>query len=256
MMVGPAGIGGDVNINSDRRRPFNVGTSYNWNRDEIGGGRSDAVSVNFNLRPSDGLSLSLRPGWETSRSSAQYVTQTRTLPYDPTFGGRYLFSDLDRTSFSMETRLDWTFTPTLSFQLFAQPLLSSGDYVQYKQLERSQSFDFTEFAAGQADEQGGEVYCNGGSICELRGTQHVDFDGDGRTDYAFTDRDFNIRSLIGNAVVRWEYRPGSTIFFVWQRNQYVRAATGDFDFNRDVSALFQTPSENRFIIKVNYWLGL
>ena len=256
MMVGPAGLGGDININSDRRKPFNAGTSYNWNRDEIGGGRRDAVSVNFNLRPSDGVSLSLRPRWETSRSSDQYVTQTSTLPYAPTYGGRYLFSDLDRTTFSMETRVDWTFTPTLSLQLFAQPLLSSGDYLQYKQLERSQSFDFDDFEPGQADEVGDEVFCNGGSICELRGTQHVDFDGDGRTDYAFTDRDFNVRSLIGNAVLRWEYRPGSTIFFVWQRNQFVRASTGDFDFDRDVSALFGSPSENRFIVKVNYWLGL
>ena len=256
MMVGPAQLSGDVNLNSDRRKQFNVGTSYNWGRDEIGGGRRDAVSVDFNLRPSDGLSLSIRPRWEASRSSNQYVSQTTTLPYDPTYGGRYLFSDLDRTTFSMETRMDWTFSPTLSFQLFVQPLLSSGDYLQYKQLERSQSFDFIDFDEGQADSQPDGVKCVGGSICRVGTTQYVDFDGDGETDYSFTDRDFNVRSLIGNAVVRWEYRPGSTIFFVWQRNQFASAATGRFDLSRDANALFAAPSENRFIVKVNYWLGL
>jgi hypothetical protein len=256
MMVGPASVGGDLNVNTDRRKPFNVGTRYDWNRDALGRGRRDAVSVDFNLRPSDGLSVSLRPRWETSRSSDQYVTQTTTLPYEPTFGGRYLFSDLDRRTFSMETRMDWTFSPTLSLQLFMQPLLSSGDYAQYKQLARSQSFDFWDFAAGEADARDDGVYCVGGSICRVGTTQHVDFDEDGRADYSFTDRDFNVRSLIGNAVIRWEYRPGSTVFFVWQRNQYASAATGTFDFSRDVDALFASPSENRFIVKMNYWLGL
>ena len=107
-----------------------------------------------------------------------------------------------------------------------------------------------------ADAQADGVYCAGGSICELDGVQYVDFSGDGRADYSFSDRDFNVRSLVGNAVVRWEYRPGSTIFFVWQRNQIARARTGDFDLDRDLGALFDAPAENRFIIKVNYWLGL
>jgi len=86
--------------------------------------------------------------------------------------------------------------------------------------------------------------------------QFVDFDGDGAADYDFSDRDFNQRSLIGNVVLRWEYRPGSTIFFVWQHQQFERADIGDFELGRDVGALFSAPSSDTFIIKVNYWLGL
>ncbi len=89
----------------------------------------------------------------------------------------------------------------------------------------------------------------------MDGTQHVDFDGDGTTDYSFSDRDFNVRSLIGNAVLRWEYRPGSTIFLVWQRRQVDRGYAGNFDWGRDAGALFDAPADNRFIVKVNYWLG-
>jgi hypothetical protein len=135
--------------------------------------------------------------------------------------------------------LDWTFSPTLSLQLYAQPFLSSGDYVTYKQLAASESFDFVEL--GPSD----------GS-----GTQSVDFDGDGAADFTFSDRDFNLRSLIGNAVVRWEYRPGSTVFLVWQRAQADRALVGDFDLGRDAGALFGAPADDRFIVKVSYWLGL
>ena len=137
--------------------------------------------------------------------------------------------------------------------MFAQPLLSSGDYTQYKQLAESQSFDFNELAPGTTTTQGAQ--CSS-SICEVDGAQHVDFDGDGNTDFQFSDRDFNVRSLVGNAVLRWEYRPGSTIFLVWQRQQADRALIGDFDFGRDWGALFDAPADNRFILKVNYWLGL
>ena len=59
-----------------------------------------------------------------------------------------------------------------------------------------------------------------------------------------------------NAVLRWEYRPGSTIFLVWQQNRSDEVGIGDFDFGRDVGALFAAAAENVFILKVNYWLGL
>ena len=56
----------------------------------------------------------------------------------------------------------------------------------------------------------------GGRTCvEESGRRHIDFDGDGVSEYSFNDRDFNVRSLIGNIVLRWEYRPGSTVFLVW-----------------------------------------
>jgi hypothetical protein len=59
--------------------------------------------------------------------------------------------------------------------------------------------------------------------------------------------------LIGNAVVRWEYRPGS--LFVWAHAE-PRGRIGDFDFGRDIDALFGTAADDRFIVKLNYWLGL
>ncbi len=199
--------------------------------------------------------MSLNPGFDSSRSGDQYVTTAGTDDYAPTYGSRYLFADLERRSFSMEARVNWTFAPNLSLQVFAQPLLSSGDYVRYKQLARAESFDFDTFEPGMGSEVGGDVLCTS-AICEIDGRQYLDFDGDGTSDYDFSDRDFNVRSLIGNAVLRWEYRPGSTLFFVWQRQQSQRVAVGDFDLARDADALFGLQADNRFIIKMNYWLGL
>lgn len=259
MMVGPAKFSWNAHVNTDWRKSISFGLDYDQSDDRLGRGGRRQIKANFNVRPSDNLSISFNPSYEVSTSGDQYVTTTSTLPYDPTFGSRYIFSDLDRNTVSIQTRLNWTFSPTLTLELFMQPLLSSGDYVAYKQLAESQTFDFNTFTPGVTDEQPSGILCSS-SICETdqSGTtyQNVDFDGDGEADYSFRDRDFNVRSLVGNTVLRWEYRPGSTIFFVWQRNQYGSFQRGDFDFDREFAGLWSTPSENRFIVKVNYWLGL
>jgi len=77
------------------------------------------------------------------------------------------------------------------------------------------------------------------------------------TDYAgaVRNRDFNLRSLRGNAVLRWEWRPGSTLYFAWQQRRSDRAEIGDFEFDRDRSALFRTRPDNIFLVKVNYWIN-
>jgi len=98
--------------------------------------------------------------------------------------------------------------------------------------------------------------CTGGMTCVSDDNKrHIDFDGNGTIDYTFTDRDFSVKSLIGNAVLRWEYRPGSTLFVVWQRRQSQTANTGRFDFAKDAPALFRAPAENVIMLKASYWLG-
>jgi hypothetical protein len=79
--------------------------------------------------------------------------------------------------------------------------------------------------------------------------------GNGAT-FSFGDPDFNFRSLLGNAVVRWEYRPGSTLFFVWQQSRQDVEPFGDFDFSRDYREMFKRQPENVFAIKATYWIGL
>ncbi|NNM32345.1 MAG: hypothetical protein HKO53_04740, partial [Gemmatimonadetes bacterium] len=57
------------------------------------------------------------------------------------------------------------------------------------------------------------------------------------------------------AVLRWENRPGSTLFFVWQRRQAESVQTGRFDLGRDLDALWDLEPENVFIVKANLWLA-
>ena len=255
-MVQPASVQLGFDGNTDRRKTVSYGLHLDYDRDLLGWGGRVHGGVDIDIRPSDQLQISLQPDFSRRRSSSQYVTTSSEVPYAPTYGTRYLFSDLQRVTFSMETRVDWTFTPRLSLQLYAQPLLSSGDYVTFKQLTTPETYDFRTLRPGTATRSAGVVSCVGGSICTLDGVEYVDFNGDGASDFSFDVPDFNVRSLVGNVVLRWEYRPGSTIFLVWQRHQSDQVAMGNFDLGRDAGALLRAPADDRFMIKINYWLSM
>ncbi len=248
-------------VTTDSRKPVSVRLGFSRRSGFDESGNDLSFDARLSLKPSSQLDMSFAPRVSKQTVTDQYVTSTSTLPYDPTYGKRYLFGELERRTVSMQARINWTFSPKLSFQLFAQPLLSSGDYVTYKQLVAPRTYDFDAFEEGPFSRVDGVVSCGGGQVCsEIREDgyrwQNVDFDEDGETDYSFRDKDFNVRSLVGNAVLRWEYLPGSTMFLVWQRRQAGRVMVGDFDFERDLEALWDAPSDDRFMIKVNYWLGI
>lgn len=257
LMASPGSIDGGLRINSDRRKALSFGANVNVNRGQDGKGDTFRTGFTITARPSPSIQFSIAPQYTTQTVGDQYVTSTDAVPFGPTFDRRYLFADLDRKSVSMETRLNVSFTPDLTLQLFAQPLISSVDYVEYKQLLAPRSFAFQNFSnQGVLTDANGQLLCQGGQICFDGEDQHLDFDGDGTVDFSFGDRDFNQRTLVGNAVLRWEYRPGSTIFFVWQHRQFDRVSNGDFSLGRDVGSLFGAPTDDVFTVKFNYWIGL
>ncbi len=138
--------------------------------------------------------------------------------------------------------------------------MSSGEYRRYKALAAAETYAFDHLEQTSAIVDGfGDVTCDRafgtGVACLHDGVQYVDFDGDGVPDDGFGDRDFNVVSLRGNAVLRWEYRPGSTLFLVWQQSRYDRRAFGDFDIGRDAGDMLAIEPDNILIVKVNYWLG-
>lgn len=237
--------GAQFQLNSDRRKPLTYGvyTNYSYN---IAGGRGVSIQPYATIRPTTALRISLNPTWNRTHAMAQFVTRVNDALATATFGNRYVFATLDQRTLAMVTRVDWTFTPTLSLQVFAQPLIASGDFKDYKEFNRPRSFDF--------DIYGQEK----GTIARDDETRRYTVDPDGiggAPTFSFADRDFNQRSLRGNAVLRWEYRPGSALFLVWQQSRFGSIGDGAFDFGRDVEALVDTQPQNVFVIKGTWWIG-
>jgi hypothetical protein len=237
--------GFQVEVESDGRKIYGVslfGSRY-WNS---AGGWTNQIRTTGTLRPSTALRFFLQPSYTRTHAMAQYVTQVTDPAATDTYGARYVFATLDQHQLALVTRVDWTFTPGLSLQMFAQPLLAAADFQDYKEFARPRGFEF-------------EVYGrDAGTIArdDPTRTYTVDPDGAGTApSFAFSDRDFNRRSLRGSAVLRWEYRPGSTLFLVWQQSRFGSIGTGEFDLGRDFNALWGVPPENVFVLKGTWWIG-
>lgn len=253
LMKMPSAWSFETGVETDARKELQVEASIAMMRGARDSGSQTEVGLDIRYRPTDRLELSIEPAWSTGRVGWQYVGVSDALAYAPTYGRRYVFGELERREFSLETRVEVSFTPRLSLQIYAQPLLSSGDYTAYKQLTAAEQYEFDVFDEGTPN---GTDSCKGGRTCVVNGSRLIDFNGDGASDWSFRDRPFNVRSLIGNAVLRWEFRPGSTIYLVWQRFQEDEQQIGDFDFRRDADALLSSPSSNIFMVKMSWWIGM
>ena len=256
LMVDPGSMGASVSIGTDPRSVVSVRPHVEYGKRTLGDGHSFQASARVSIRPTPSVEIQLRPSWEVSRGGSQYVTTDETGGFAPTFGERYLFGVLHQKQLSMETRLNVAFSPTLSLQLFVQPLIASGHYSAYRQLADAGSYDFVVFPEGTAAGSGSDVRCTGGSLCRADGEIYLDYDGDGTPDFSFENQDFNVRSLRGNAVLRWEFRPGSILYFVWQQSRRGDGSIGAFDLGRELDGLVTAPPTNTFIVKASYFLDL
>jgi hypothetical protein len=236
-----------LNIQTDSRRKVVASTIGDVSCDREGY-CNRSVSLQLQVRPASNVQLTLGPSFSRAEDGAQYVTTVADTTATAFYKNRYVFARLDEKTVAMETRLNVTFSPALTLELYMQPLIASAAYSQYR-----------EFAAPRAQRKlvyGVDIGTD--SVVAGSPAQHyIDPDGGGRAPkFEIDDPSFTLRSLRGNAVLRWEYHPGSTLFLVWTRSGSSQLTRGDINFRDDAGALFQGPSSNIFLLKVNYWLGI
>ena len=247
----PTSYGAYMYGNTDSRKRLSYTWNLNWFPDTEGG-YNKGVDAGFTIRPSSNVSLSFSPGLSYYHGTAQFVQRTPDLIATSTFGSRYVFADLYQTTLSATTRMSWTLSPVLSFELYAQPFTSVGRYEDFKEMTKPRSLDYAVYGKSGASTIT-EQQSPGSSDVE---SYQVDPDGAGpASSFAIDNPDFRVHSLRGNAVVRWEYRPGSALFFVWQQSRSgFQPYEGDFSPGRDVRDIFGRPS-NVFLVKATYWLA-
>jgi hypothetical protein len=245
----PTSYGGYAYGGTDSRKRV----VYNWSVNlypDAKGGYFRSLNPSVDIRPSSNIKLTLIPGISQTRNTIQYVKTVTDPLATSTFGARYVFADLHQTTLSATTRVTWTLTPMLSFELFAQPFTSSGDYKDFKELLEPKTLNYRVF--GKDGSTIKPVSGSGNSVASYE----VDSDGNGTAaPFNISNPDFSVQSLRGNAVVRWEYRPGSALFFVWQQqrsgfDQY----NGEFRAGSNLRDIFSQPS-NVFLVKATYWFA-
>ena len=221
-------------------------------RDNNEGGRV-FYSPGVTLKPSSRLLVSLSPSLDIDNTSQQYVTAVSDATVPAGFAGnRYVFGKLQQKTLSMNTRVNMTFTPNLTLEMFAQPFLASGDYSSFKEFSEVKSKNMNIYGR----DNGSTIAANTDPQTGALTGYTVDPDGPGpAAAFSIDNPNFNLRSLRGTGVLRWEYRPGSTLYFVWTQERNGFDQFGNFDFSRDRSALFRDRPTNIFQIKGTYWIG-
>ena len=236
----PASLNTSLDLSTDGRKAVvleGYGSASGGNRDF----KSWNGGISFRWKPVSNVSFSIGPSYYAETNETQWVGQFDDSLMTSTFGKRYAFARLKEKMISAEIRLNWTFTPRLSLQAYLQPFIAVGAYTDFKELAHPRKYDYTLF---------GE---NGSTIDYADGLYTIDPDGEGPAEaFAFGNPDFNVKSLRGTVVFRWEYLPGSLLYLVWTQNRADYANPGTLDLRRDFSDLLTAPGDNIFMIKVSY----
>ncbi len=246
-IVRPGGLRYSTWLSTDPRRPLGVNFNLWGGAEEESGAWDFGLGLGATYRPSAQLNLSFQPNLTRRDNTWQYVDQGDAL------GGReYLFGHLRQRTLSLTTRLNYTVSPALSLELYAQPFVSAGQYDDFRRVADPRAGAF----ADRFRSLDGRLSYDAGED-----EYALDLDGDARGDLTFGNPDFNFKQLRTNAVLRWEYRPGSTLFVVWSQGRTDETGDGTFGAGRDFRRLFgmesgyDVPATNVLLVKLNYWLN-
>ena len=199
-----------VNTDGRKRLSFYVNT---FNAADVDGGRFRDVSPGMTFRPATFVTVSAGLRFSGNKDPQQWIGND---------DGHYVFGRIDQKTVGITTRFNYTVTPALTVQMYAEPFVSAGSYTDFRELVdgRAKQFD-VRYAP-----------------------------------YAYPGKpDFNYRSFRTTNVLRWEYKPGSTLFVVWQQQREDVADVGRFAFRRDFGGVFDAPGRNVFLVKWAYWLN-
>lgn len=207
-------------IELDRRNAITPYLFVGMYGGDEGHSKGHFINPSLDFRISSRFSGSLGANYDISVNDTQWNGNFGDTGADTT---HYTFAHLDQTTFSLTSRMNFTASPTLSVQFYAQPFMTTGKFSNWRELANPR--------AGKYDDRF-KLYAGG--------------DPGG----------FDFTQMRSNTVVRWEYRPGSTLFFVWQQGRELSSGEpGQFNFRHDIGDLFSLHPANTFLIKASYWFN-
>ena len=254
LMATPAGCETNASVSSSFASTTSWRIGGNVFRNEAGDWQF-RLNGGFTVRPTSALSLSLEPNYSQNRDHRQYVT-TIDGGLPTTYGQRYVFGSIRRSTLVAQIRVNYTISPNLTIEGYAEPFAASGKYTQLGELEAPRTRALREYG------QDGTVI-----TAQSDGVLQVTDSRNGQS-FEVPVPDFNVLSFRSNVVVRWEWRPGSTLFVVWQQNRSTFCVPGDpracpgglrpgsLIGPGSLREALGTTGDNFLAVKLSYWLPL
>ena len=230
---------GELFVQTNSSRKVFVGTGYfrRWVDDGISG--IDEYNFKIRWQVSDRFMLSSNTKYEVISDNSQYVTRKVT-----TAETKYLVGEIARKTLYTTLRAEFFVTPELSLQLYGSPYASTGQYRSFNKIADSGARDLSERFSPLT------------ILSQEDGRLHLDEDRNGTPDFYISNPDFNFQEFRSNFVLRWEYKAGSTCYFVWSHNR----SRYEQGYNPSILDSFRGISgvgpQNLFMLKFSYWFSL
>jgi hypothetical protein len=225
-----------------RRLYFEVSYAGDYSTDRFNVSNSVTPAVTFRVGDRVALTANFNTLW--NRNNRQYVGSFATDKGSTA----HVMGHLDQRTYSVTLRVQANLTPDLSIQFYGSPFTSTGRYTDFKEAtntlsrnyaDRSHSYSSSEITPIPAMSGSREGY----AVNSRQGA------------FSFVDPDFSFNEFRSNFVVRWEYRPGSTLYFVWEHRMSDRAAGVIRGWADNLDHMMNLPARNILMLKLNYWIN-
>jgi len=209
----------------------------------------DDQSLQYSLAPTLGwrvgtrFNLSSTLSYSHNIDDVQYINTVNHMN-----SSRYLLGRIKQKTWNLTLRIDYAFTPDLTLQYYLSPFISAGSYSHLKYVKDADATSYTDRLNTFSES---EVSPN-----QEENTWYLDEDGDGTSDYNIYNPDFNFSEMRSNLVLRWEFRPGSTFYFVWTNGRSDYLSESVRSVRRNADWLFSVEPQNVFMMKFNYWFSM
>jgi hypothetical protein len=234
------------NFGSDSRNMLSLSCKSDLIRNNTGS-KDISLSGELKFRPASYLNMVLAAGADKVEETEQYVSVVDDETAEKTFGRRYIFSELKGTENWISGRFEWTVTPDFTLQIISRPLITAYNYYNMKEFVKPKTHIFNSYGSDIGDIN-----------IDDSGDYTIDPDGVGTaSSFNISNPDFNYHALQTTAVVRWEFKPGSILYFVWQQDKRKysggSSAHSALDMLKDYKSLFSANAANTFRVKLVYW---
>lgn len=236
-MLMPALWKGTLAMNSDLSKKFFVNLSAIHSNSGNNNSRYSFVESTATVIPYNVLKLSASINYSENMDNLQYV-DTKVLSTRT----KYILAHLNQKTLGATFRIDYNITPDLSIQYYGSPFASIGRYSGLKEVTNAKATYYSDRFK----------YLNAqlvNNIYQVQATSTTPA-------YTVNNPDFTFNQFRSNLVFRWEYKPGSQLYFVWSnertnwQNQY-KSSVGDA-----MGDLRHVKPVNIFLVKLSYWFSL
>jgi hypothetical protein len=234
---------GNIYLQTDSRKDLYYSLQCSYRQMDDNKSHLLDISPSVEWRPSTQVNLSSTFSFIQNIDDAQYIN---TLNFDDT--PRYILGRINQKTWNITLRLEYSFTPDLILQYYVSPFISTGSYSDIKYVKN---------AAAESYEDRFHTF-NGREIRENTSdnTLELDENEDDIPDYSIHHPDFSFTEMRSNLVLRWEYKPGSTFYFVWTNGRSDSISESSRSLSHYAGRLLSMEQENVFMMKFNYWFSL